>query len=287
MPHAGYRRPGHFVGDLGLVTEVLSPGKAVVRMQVSPEVTAGDGGVRAGVLATMVDVVGGMAALRMVGSDWLATADLTLQVVQPLTGPVVEARGTVVRKGHTTLVLEAAVYDAAPGVPATGADRAPTPGAWATMTFAILPGRRRRSTVDVPNGLPDRWRVDGRGFDRPIIDALSITVTDAAGGVVSMPVDEYLHNSVGAVQGGAMAVLGEAAGAAALGAAGGGPEPVVRDLCLTYLALGRVGPMVSRASVLQPPDGSSGGRALVELFDNGAEDRLTTLIQVGAERAGA
>jgi hypothetical protein len=61
----------------------------------------------------------------------------------------------------------------------------------------------------------------------------------------------------------------------------------VRDLCLTYLALGRVGPMVSRTSVLQPPDGSSGGRAVVELLDRGAEDRLTTLVQVSAEPVGA
>jgi uncharacterized protein (TIGR00369 family) len=287
MPDTSHPPPGHFLGDLGLETEVLSPGNAVVRMPVSPAVTAADGGVRAGVLATLVDVVGGVAALRMVGSDWPATADLTLQVVRPLTGPVVEARGTVVRKGHTTLVLEATVYDAPARVSAAGIDRIPTPGAWATMTFAILPGRRRRSTVAVPDDLPDRWTLDGRGFDRPILDALSITVADAAGGAVSMPVSEYLHNSVGAVQGGAMAVLGEAAAAAALGAAGGGPDPVVRDLCLTYLALGRVGPMVSRTSVLQPPDGSSGGRAVVELLDRGAEDRLTTLVQVGAEPVGA
>lgn len=287
MPDTGLPATGHYLGDLGLETEVLSPGQAVVRMAVSPEVTAADGGVRAGVLATMVDVVGGVAALRLVGQDWLATADLTLQVVRPLTGPVVEARGRVVRKGHTTLVLEAAVYDVAEGESATGADGGRELGAWATMTFAILPGRNPRSTVDVPDQLPDRWQVGGSGLDRPIVDALSITVTDAAGGAVSMPVSEYLHNSAGAVQGGVMAVLGEAAGAAALAAAGHGPEPVVRDLRLTYLALGRVGPIVSRASVLRPPDGPSGGTALVELLDRGVEDRLTTLVQVGTGTVGA
>ncbi|MGH9080713.1 MAG: PaaI family thioesterase [Acidimicrobiales bacterium] len=277
MQDPGYPPSGHFLGDLGLESEVLSPGRAAVRMRVSPEVTGGDGGVRAGVLATMVDVVGGVAALRMIGSDWLATADLTLQVVRPLIGPVVEARGTVVRRGRTTLVLEAGVYDGS-----TGADRQPGPGAWATMTFAILPGRSPTSTVAVPDELPDRWTVSGPGFDRPIVDALSISVTDPAGGAVSMPVSEYLHNSFGAVQGGVMALLGEVAGGAALGAPGSGPGPVVKDLRLAYLALGRVGPMVSRTSVLQAPDRSSGGSAVVELLDGGAGDRLTTLVQVGA-----
>ncbi len=274
-------RTGHFIGDLGVDTEVLAPGRAVTRMGVSPAVTAADGGVRAGVLATLVDVVGGVAAVRLVGPDWAATADLTIQIVQPLRGPMVEARGTVVRKGRTTLVVEAGVYDEPDGDPGTGR-REPGPAAWATMTFAILPSRSPAASGDVPAVLADRFSVTGRGFDRPIVDALSISVTNPATGAVSMPVSEYLHNSVGAVQGGAMALVGEVAGGAALAAAGPGPEPVVRDLRLTYLTLGRVGPIVSRVSVLQAPDGPTGGTALVELLDAGADHRLTTVVQVGA-----
>ncbi len=288
MPDGGYPPSGHFLGDLGLETEAVAPGRAVARTRVTPEITGADGGVRAGVLATLVDVVGGVAALRMVDPpDWLATADLTLQVVRPLVGPVVEAQGTVVRRGHTTLVLEAVVFDRPEGPFPNGADRDADPGAWATMTFAILPGRSPTSTLDVPAGLPDRWSLRGQGFDRPIVDALSISVTDPPGGAVAMPVHEYLYNSFGAVQGGVMALLGEVAGAAALGAAGRtGTEPVVRDLRLAYLALGRVGPIVSRSSVLGPPGGPAGGSALVELLDAGAGDRLTTVIQVGAAPVG-
>jgi hypothetical protein len=85
-----------------------------------------------------------------------------------------------------------------------------------------------------------------------------------------------------------MALLGEVAGAAALGAAGQtGTQPVVSDLRLAYLALGRIGPIVSRSSVLQAPVGSAGGSALVELVDEGAGDRLTTLVQVGAAPVGS
>lgn len=279
-PAAPARR--HFIGDLGVDTRVLAPGRAVTRLAVTPAITAADGGVRAGVLATLVDVVGGVAALRLVGPDWLATADLTLQMVRPLRGPVVEARGTVVRKGHTTLVLEAGVYDDPDGSRTGGTGPGGTgPSAWATMTFAILPSRAG-SGVDVPVGPPDRWASTGRGFDRPIAEALGMTVTDGSTGAVSLPVRPYLHNSVGAVQGGVMALLAEVAASGALGATATGPEPVVRDLRLAYLSLGKIGPIVSRASVLRPPDGADGGAALVELLDSGADDKLTTVVQVGA-----
>jgi uncharacterized protein (TIGR00369 family) len=288
MPDGGYPPVGHFVGDLGLDTEVVGPGRAVVRLRVVPAITGADGEVRAGVLATLVDVVGGVGALRMVGQDWLATADLALQVARPLVGPVVEARSTVVRKGRTTLVIEASVFDRGDGATDARPDQESSPGAWATMTFAILPGRQLSPTLEVPADLPDRWSTNGGGFDRPIVDALSISVTDRAGGVVSLPVHNYLHNSVGAVQGGVMALLGEVAGAAALGvAAGSEAEPAVRDLRLTYLALGRVGPIVSRTSVLRAPDRATGGEALVELIDAGADDRVTTLVQVGSAPVGS
>ena len=44
---------------------------------------------------------------------------------------------------------------------------------------------------------------------------------DAASGLVSLPVHDYLRNSFGAVQGGVMALLGEVAAAEALGAGAG------------------------------------------------------------------
>ena len=69
------------------------------------------GGVRAGVLATLVDVVGGAVAIRSVLPDWMATADLTLQMAGPADGPWVEARATILRRGRTTLVVEALVFN--------------------------------------------------------------------------------------------------------------------------------------------------------------------------------
>ncbi len=272
----------HFLSDLGLEAEIHSLTSATVRIRATPAVLGVDGGVRPGVLATLVDVVGGSAALRALHPDWMATADLTLQTVRPVVGPLVEARAEVLRRGRTTLVIEALVFnvaedgtvvDDAPG--ASG----PRPAAWASMTFAVLPGRSATAMGDVSPDLPAHWSFRGAGFDRPVVETLGIAEgPDGA----SMPVHDYLRNSFGAVQGGTLALLAEVAGAEALGAARGteGDALVVTDLVVTYLALGREGPIGSRTTVLEAGEGA--GSAQVELFDRGAGDRPTTLVGVRA-----
>ncbi len=135
--------------------------------------------------------------------------------------------------------------------------------------------------------LPARWSFVGDGFRQSVVETLGISVEDRATGRLSMPVDPYHRNSFGAVQGGAMALLAEAAGAEALHAARPRAGPVaVTDLQVAYLALGRTGPITSRATVL---DAGTGPRsnAVVELFDGGPEGRLTTLVSVGAVAMGS
>ena len=94
----------------------------------------------------------------------------------------------------------------------------------------------------MPAGLPSRWAFTGGGLRSPVHDEVGIEVVGAAAGHVSLEVRPYLHNSFGAVQGGVIGMLAEAAGAEALGAArgGDGSDVVVTDLQIAYLALGRV-----------------------------------------------
>jgi len=283
LTFGGYPPARHILGDLGMVAEVTSDSAARVRTRVTPHITAADGGVRAGVMATLVDIVGGAIAVRSLQPDWMATADLTLQVVRPAIGPWVEARGTVVRKGRTTLVIEALVFEVSDEGSDLEATGDPSPVAWATMTFAVLKARNPASPIQMASGFPIRWEFVGDGLDTSIVDAIGISVVDATEGRVSLPVQEYVVNSFGAVQGGVMALLAEVAGAEALGAAQGsdGASIVVTDLQVAYLALGRVGPIVTRATVL---DAGSGGRrsAAVELVDEGGEGRLATAVNIGA-----
>ncbi len=287
MTFGGFPPARQLLGDLGMVAEVASDSEARVRTRVTPHITAADGGVRAGVLATLVDIVGGAVAARVLQPDWMATADLTLQVVRPAVGPWVEARGTVLRRGRTTLVIEALVFEVTEdGSDLGGAHEGPTPVAWATMTFAVLKTKNPASSIQMASDFPIRWAFNGDGFDTSITDAVAMSVVDAAGGRVSLPVGEYVFNSFGAVQGGVIALLAEVAAAEALGAArGSGISMVVTDLQVSYLALGRVGPIVTRATVLDA-GGEGSGSAVVELLDEGAGGRLTTVVNVGATPVG-
>jgi uncharacterized protein (TIGR00369 family) len=284
---AGYPPPEHFLGDLGMEAELTTDTTARVRTRVTPQVASAGGGVRVGVLATLVDIVGGAIAARVLHPDWMATADLSIELVGPAVGPWVEARGSVLRRGRTTLVIEALVV----AVDEDGADVtvdgwAPDPVAWASMTFAVLPAKDPSVAVELAADLPVRWAFRGGALELPVMEALPVTVLDGAAGRVSVPARPYLHNSFGAVQGGVIALIAEAAGAEALGAAQGrdGLGMVVTDLQIAYLALAKVGPVVSSARVLATgPDGRAG--AVVELRDAGAGDRLTTVVNVTAEPA--
>ncbi len=279
----------HFLSDLCMEAEVISESRARVRMPVTPHILGPDGGVRIGVLATLVDVVGGSAALRSLHPDWLATADLTIQSLRPARGPLVEAQATVLRRGRTTLVVEALVVEVADdGSEVVGVDGGPDPVAWATMTFAVLPARTGAPVGTVSSEFPVKWSFTSAGLGSPVIDALGIRVEDPATGRVVLSAREYLRNSFGAVQGGVMALLAEVAATAMLESARAsnhGPL-VVTDLQVTYLVLGRSGPMVTRSRMLGTGDESAGGRVVVELVDQGADDQLTTVVNVGATPTG-
>lgn len=283
-PNSAARR---LLGDLNMQAEVTSESSARVRIPVTPHVLGPDLGVRAGVLAVLVDVVGGSAVLRSLVPDWMATADLTLQIVRPAHGPFVEARATLLRRGRTTLVVEALVFDVDDdwvlgGAAADSGEPGPLV-AWATMTFAVLPGGASAVAQTISPELPVEWALTGPGLDGPVDKVLGISVDDASAGLISLPVHEYLHNSFGAVQGGVMAMLGEVAAAEMLGSVH--PDrhvPAVTDLQVAYLALGRVGPIVTRTTLLDDGTGTTGGNAVVELIDQGAGERLTTVINVRA-----
>jgi acyl-coenzyme A thioesterase PaaI-like protein len=278
----GYPPADHLLADLGMVTEVTSETTARARTRATPQVAAADGGVRAGVLSTLVDMVGGAIAARVLRPDWMATADLALELVGPLCGPWVEARGSLLRRGRTTLVVEAVVV----GVDENGDDivvagKFPDPVAWASMTFAVLPAQDTVTANRPAPELPTRWAIEGGGLAVPVMDALPVTVLDGPSGQLSLPVRPYLHNSFGAVQGGVIALVAEAAGVEALGAALGrhSSDIVVTDLQIAYLALGKVGPIVSSVRVLATGSGGRTG-AVVELRDAGARNRLCSVINV-------
>jgi uncharacterized protein (TIGR00369 family) len=244
-------------------------------MPVVPEICTDQGHARAGALATLVDVIGGGLAANAAAPNWIATADLTLHVVAGASpGSVVEARGSVLRAGRTTVVIEVALV----------ADDAREIGS-ATMSFSVLARREINPDVDaVRNPGPSTMATAQSRMRAPFLDALSLTVVDAAAGVVDVPVADWSRNSMAAMQGGVVATVVDAAAEVAVRAATNEPL-IVSDLQVTYLGFGRVGPVRTRTEVLVANDAWAAAR--VDLADAGAEHREMTTASAVATRGFA
>ena len=75
----------HLLRDLRLSFEHGADRTSRAWMPVAPELCAADGAVRAGALATLVDVIGGGLAAAAAHPSWIATADLTLHLMRVAT----------------------------------------------------------------------------------------------------------------------------------------------------------------------------------------------------------
>jgi acyl-coenzyme A thioesterase PaaI-like protein len=267
---ASYPPAQHMLRDLALTVEHHEDGTSVGRLPVVDAVLDDHGRVRLGILATLVDAIGGGLAAYAAAPGWIATADLDLQIFGARTDlTAVDASGRVLRAGRSTVVL---AVDLTAGPQALGI---------ATMTFAVLP--RRASNPVMPDD-----RVTGpqsfvapsavSGFTGTALDAFGLRTVDAARGHVELEPTGYVENSLGAVQGGVVATMIERAAELALSDAARQPLAPV-GLQLAYLALARQGPIRSEVEVLGV--GPEWGSARVDLFDAGA-DRRTTVGRVGA-----
>jgi len=268
---ATYPPDRHLLRDLRLEFDHSDAAASRARMPVVPELCADDGSVRAGALATLVDVIGGGLAATAAQPDWIATADLTLHVVGPATSGSVAADARVVHAGRTTVVIEVELLDQ------SGREIG-----LATMSFARLPRRDENPDIRASTATgPTTMALATSRLEASLIDMLGARVIDAARGELEVPVAEWSLNSLGAMQGGAVATVIDAAAELAMRSATSEPL-VVTDLQITYLALGRVGPIRTRANVLGVGPGYA--QARVELVDTGSESRVTSVARVVATR---
>jgi acyl-coenzyme A thioesterase PaaI-like protein len=119
------------------------------------------------------------------------------------------------------------------------------------------------------------------GLRAPLVDEIGLTVLDGTNGTLEAPVRDWSRNSLGAMQGGAVAIVIDAA--AEVASRSTGSDVVVSDLQLTYLALARVGPIRTRVDVLDA--GPDTVTTHVELVDAGRAGRVTTVGRVVATRS--
>jgi acyl-coenzyme A thioesterase PaaI-like protein len=257
--------------DLALTVEHHEDGTSAGRLPVVDALLDDHGRVRAGILATLVDAIGGGLAAYAAAPGWIATADLDLQLFGTLTGvTAVDAIGRVLRAGRSTVVLSVVL----------SAEGTFAPLGLATMTFAVLPRRDTNPVMPDDRATGPQSFIAGTttGFTRAALDAFGLRTVDVARGHVELEPTGYVENSLGAVQGGAVATMVERAAELALSHAARRPLAPV-GLQLSYLALAREGPIRSAVEVLGTDD--RWGSARVELFDAGA-DRRTTVGRVVA-----
>lgn len=271
----------HILRDLRLSLQLQGRGKAVLRAPVVPEIRTRDGSLQAGALATMVDVLGGVLTFHAVYPDWMATSGLSVHLTGRPGSDTIEAAGRVIRAGRTMVIVDVEIRDRRG--PAGGGSAGPL--GTAMISFSRLARRE-----DTPPFEPDRenaetveFGIPGSGLRRPHREAAGVRVLDERAGVAEIEMRPYVRNSLGALQGGMIAVLADTAGEMAAAAAAARPM-TTRDLTIQYLSQGKRGPFRTRTRVIR----LTGDTALtrVEVVDRGAEDRLVALVMSTAVANG-
>jgi len=264
-PSGGFRRPapGEGVGGyvrVGLHEVESGPGdmpRVVGHAPAAAHLRGPDGrGVRAGMLLTMLDMVGGLCGgLAALPDGWVVSTNLSARTVRTEHRGPFRLDAGVLRAGRTSVVTAVTIRD-------EGArDALVVDG---VLTSAVL----------VPENGPPQWTrpmVIDAGPEPaaplpPVRDWLAASAVDAL--AVEMPLAESLRNPWGILHGGAVAALVDLA---AEHAAGG----VTTDVVLHFLAPNRVGPV--RATATSVGMRRADGTVLrVEVRDEGA-DRVTAL----------
>jgi acyl-coenzyme A thioesterase PaaI-like protein len=202
--------------------------------------------VRAGVLATVADVVAGWGANRHVFPRIPLTVDLSVHWLRPLDRDVLEVTARVLKAGATTVVSETTFAD-----PGTN-----EPAIICYVTFVVSPRPEDAFTQPLPE------RVQQSSLARPIMDDIGARIISP--GIAELDRVPYVMQPAGTIQGGAVALLVELA-AESIAAA------PIEDLEIRYLAAVRIGPARAVAEVIAP------GLMRVELRDVGRPDRLATV----------
>ncbi len=215
-----------------------------------------------GVVATAVDILAGAVCGRVIAPDWMATSVMSLHL-GPLDATLeVVLDAAVLRAGRSTVTVE---VDVTQGEPRGSA----------VLTFSRLP--RRATTLVLPDaggapgdryGFGDLEAASGRigtgvdGFDA----AIGCRAVDGDRNRLEAEISPYVRNSFGAVNGGVVAAVADAAARAAVDRPGWRSV----DLSTSFLGQGRVGPMSATTRTVRRDDGSCTVR--VELTDAGQLD---------------
>jgi acyl-coenzyme A thioesterase PaaI-like protein len=279
----------HLLRDLDITTEQVTARRSVSLAPVDDAVRNHAGSAGIGFVAAVVDVNCATVALVAGQPDWTATADLALYGLRGLTdGPaIVDSR--LVRAGTGIVVVGVDVYDghgigSLDDLLAGGlgdgdqlTDRRPLELATAGLvTFSRIPASASRSSSTfTPGSLIGQRRRMEPAAPRPegtLLERVGLRVLHGDGGVVELDNHDYVQNSFGAINGGALGVLFQGAAEAAL------PGYSAADLQIHYLAQIKEGGTRTTVRVLRR--GDEHAVCSVSAVEIGRPDRVIALATV-------
>ncbi len=253
----------HFWRDFRVTNERPEPGYSVSSFAIVPETCDAEGQPHLGAVALVIDGGGASTAIGLVTPDWLATSDLSHSAGAPFReGPIVIV-ARAIRVGSNVAVVRAEVGDGHGSDDPTAMRRT----GLSIMKFARIPGSASVITGQISTTSPKSTNaLTGSGFRQPMFDQTGMRVVDH--GIVELDRSDYVRNSFGSINGGALVVL---AGRAALSLTDEGW--VATDVQTHYLAQTKAGPARATATWLR-----EGADAVVEVHvrDTSNNDTLLT-----------
>ncbi len=125
----------NYLTMLGVESTVVAPGRVDYRVHFRPDLGQQDGLFHGGVVGGLAEAVMGASAFTLVepGAN-VVGASYRLDLLAPGEGPVMTARGTVIKSGRTLIVCRADVI-------VTKDDGEETLAAIAQGTMAVIPPR--------------------------------------------------------------------------------------------------------------------------------------------------
>jgi acyl-coenzyme A thioesterase PaaI-like protein len=272
---ATYPPEQHVIRDLRLETLKTAVDHAFVWAPHQEHACTDQQTLRVGVIGAMIDSAGAVVALGAAAPDWIATADLTYTTIDLVReGPVIVS-SRLVRAGASIIVIGVDVLDG-------HGDESPEsarPCGSGLMTFSRIPGSASAVGIDPFQNIGVRTRnaLEHSGLSVPLHERIGLRVVDAAAGVVEIDKHDYVRNSFGTINGGAICMVFEAAAEVAARAAGDMPY-VVADLSVHYLAQTKTGPARTTCRVLRHD--ASHAVCELTLVDAGNADLLLSLATV-------
>ncbi|MFD6855962.1 PaaI family thioesterase [Rhodococcus sp. NPDC060090] len=277
-----------FTSDFGITSLQVSRERAIMGATVTEKLCTPTGTASLGFLTTLVDIVASSPALVVGSPDWTATQDLSIHSAGFLRPGPIAIDAKLIRVGKKTILVETDVYDThgvtdlreiANSIDTPGAGRL-TLAARGLVTFVRLP-RSAATLGDVATYTPEEWVGSIREYpitpiDDDVFSRLNLREIDGSHGEFELDLTGFVANSIGTIQGGAQALLAEAAANAMR------PELVATDIQIHYLAQVKKGPARSYGTVVR--DAADHSVIKVALVDSGADDKLLTLLTITLQR---